>query len=72
MVEKKANIIKQTGKFIPEVREEVRKVTWPSRRETMMTTVFVFVLAVIAAIYFMFVDTIIHKLINGIIDYASR
>ena len=57
-------------KFIPEVRQEVSKVVWPSRREAVMTTIFVFVFALIAAIYFMLVDTLIHKGINWILDFA--
>ncbi len=72
MGEQKTGFLKQARKFLPEVREEVRKVTWPSRRETTMTTVFVFVFAFIAAVYFMVVDTMIHKLINWVIDFATR
>lgn len=63
---------KRAKKFIPEVREEVRKVTWPSRKETSLTTMFVFVFALIAAIYFLVVDTIVHKLINGLIHFATN
>lgn len=63
---------KKARKFIPEVREEVRKVTWPSRKETTLTTVFVFIFALIAAIYFLIVDTIVHKAINALIDYATH
>jgi preprotein translocase subunit SecE len=69
---KKESTIKSLQKFIPEVNEERKKVTWPSRRETIMTTAFVFVFAIIAAIYFMIVDTIIHKVINFITDFFSR
>lgn len=72
MSEQKAGFFDKAKKFIPEVQEEVRKVTWPSRRETAMTTVFVFIFAIIAAIYFMLVDTLIHKAINWIIDFATR
>lgn len=57
-------------KFIPEVRQEVSKVVWPTRREATMTTIFVFVFALIAAIYFMVVDTIIHRIINWVVDVA--
>ncbi len=63
---------KKAQKFIPEVRDEVRKVAWPSRKETTLTTVFVFVFALVAAIYFLIVDSIVHKTINAIIDYATR
>lgn len=45
--------------FIQQVRAEVSKVVWPSRRETMLTTAMVFVMATFAAIFFFLVDQII-------------
>ena len=39
-------------KFIREVRAEVSKVTWPSRKETLVTTGLVFAMAALAAIFF--------------------
>ena len=46
-------------KFMQEVRQEVNKVTWPSRKETMVTTGLVFALATIAAAFFFIADQII-------------
>jgi preprotein translocase subunit SecE len=45
--------------FVREVRSEVAKVTWPTRRETMITTSMVFIFVVIAAIFFLLADKII-------------
>jgi preprotein translocase subunit SecE len=42
--------------FFQQVRQEVSRVTWPSRKETMVTTVMVFVMVFIAAIFFFVVD----------------
>lgn len=53
--------------FIGEVRQELGKVTWPARRETLMTTGFVFVFAVIAATYFALVDNVIVRLLRPLI-----
>jgi preprotein translocase subunit SecE len=50
---------KNPFEFIQEVRNETSKVTWPTRRETLITTVMVFVMVVIAAIFFVIVDQII-------------
>jgi preprotein translocase subunit SecE len=50
---------KSPFEFIQEVRNEASKVTWPTRRETMITTAMVFVMVVIAAIFFLIVDQII-------------
>ncbi|MBN9064071.1 MAG: preprotein translocase subunit SecE [Rhizobiales bacterium 65-9] len=46
--------------FMQEVRSEGEKVTWPTRRETMITTGLVFVMAIVSSIFFFFVDTIIR------------
>ncbi|TYC65418.1 preprotein translocase subunit SecE [Stappia sp. BW2] len=43
-------------KFIQEVRAETSKVTWPTRKETAITTVMVFIMVVIAAIFFLVAD----------------
>lgn len=42
--------------FLQQVRDEVAKVTWPTRNETAITTVMVFVMATIAAIFFLLAD----------------
>src|SRR5579864_866961 len=47
-------------RFLQEVREETRKVTWPSRRETMITTAMVFVMVAIASVFFLVADQIIR------------
>jgi len=45
-------------KFIEEVRQEVSRVTWPTRKETVVTTAMVFVMVFIAAAFFFVVDQI--------------
>ena len=47
------------AKFIREVRAEVARVTWPSRRETGITTGLVFALSALAALFFFVVDQVI-------------
>jgi preprotein translocase subunit SecE len=46
-------------KFLQEVRTEVGKVTWPSRNETLISTVMVLVMVTIASIFFLAADQII-------------
>lgn len=46
--------------FIQQVRAEVSKVVWPTRRETLITTAMVFAMAALAAVFFFLVDQIIH------------
>ena len=46
-------------KFLREVRVEIGKVTWPSRKETLVTTGLVFALSVLAAAFFFVADQVI-------------
>ncbi len=46
--------------FIQQVRAEVAKVVWPTRREVMLTTVMVFILAALTAVFFALVDVVIR------------
>ena len=45
--------------FLQQVRAETAKVVWPSRRETLISTVMVLVMAVLASIFFLVADTMI-------------
>ena len=57
--------------FAREVREEVNKVSWPSRRETIVTTVMVLIMAVAAAIFFMLADQVISKLVKIVLGFGG-
>lgn len=43
-------------KFVQQVRSEVSKIAWPTRREVMLTTLMVFVMAVVTATFFSLID----------------
>ena len=45
--------------FLQQVRQETNKVTWPTRRETLITTAMVFVFVLVASIFFLIADQII-------------
>jgi preprotein translocase subunit SecE len=51
-------------KFMQEVRQEVNKVTWPSRKETGITTAMVFVFAALAAVFFLLADQVIRMAVT--------
>ena len=46
--------------FLQQVREEGGKVAWPTRRETMISTVMVFIMVAVAAVFFLGVDAVLH------------
>lgn len=54
-------------KFLQEVRQETDKVTWPSRRETAITTLMVFIMSAAAALFFLFADQIIRMLVTFVL-----
>ena len=45
--------------FLQEVRQEARKITWPTRKETMITTIMVLIMVVLASVFFLVVDAIL-------------
>ena len=47
------------AQFIQQVRAEASKVVWPNRRETTLTTVMVFIMAALAAVFFFLIDQLI-------------
>ena len=59
---------KNPFEFLQEVRTEAAKVTWPSRRETLITTAMVFVFLVVAAIFFLLVDQVIRLAMSTMLN----
>ena len=57
--------------FAQQVRAEVAKIVWPSRRETGITTVMVFIMATLFAIFFSVVDIAARAGLEAIINLAS-
>ncbi|MDA8585570.1 preprotein translocase subunit SecE [Rhodobacteraceae bacterium] len=55
--------------FIQQVRAEVSKVIWPSRREVVLTSAMVFALAMVTAAFFFLIDFLIRQGLQGILTY---
>ncbi|PRY23560.1 protein translocase subunit secE/sec61 gamma [Aliiruegeria haliotis] len=53
--------------FIQQVRSEVAKVVWPSRREVLLTSAMVFVMATLTAIFFFLVDLSIREALKAVL-----
>ena len=58
-------------KFLQEVRAETQKVTWPTRRETAITTLMVFIMAAAAAVFFLIADQIIRFAVTLVLGIGS-
>ena len=54
-------------KFVNETRAEISKVIWPTRREVVMTTIMVFIMAMLTAIFFSIVDLGIRSGLSGVL-----
>jgi preprotein translocase subunit SecE len=60
--------VKQLGSFFADVRNEMRKVTFPSRKEVQATTVVVIITVIIFGVYFSVIDYVI----NGGVQWVLR
>lgn len=70
-VEQKKPLQETARDFAQDVRREALKVTWPSRRETGITTMMVFVMVVISSIFFLLVDQAAGFLIRLILGWGG-
>jgi len=59
------------GQFFRQVRQEVAKVTWPSRKETGISTAMVFVMVVLASVFFLFVDQFFARVVKLIFGLGA-
>jgi len=53
--------------FMQQVRAEVAKVVWPTRREVLVTSAMVFTMALLTAIFFFFIDFLIRQGLQGVL-----
>lgn len=58
--------------FMQQVRTETAKVTWPTRKETMITTAMVFVMVILAALFFLAADQVLSWLVGLVIGVGTR
>jgi preprotein translocase subunit SecE len=54
-------------KFMQEVRAEAQKVTWPTRKETTVTTIMVFVMVAVASVFFLLADQLMRVAVSFIL-----
>jgi preprotein translocase subunit SecE len=55
-------------KFLQEVRQEVAKVTWPTRQETLISTIMVLVMVLVASLFFLLADQVIAFLVQLVLS----
>ncbi len=58
-------------KFLQQVRAEGQKVTWPTRRETAVTTAMVFVMVAVASIFFLVADQFMRMFVTLVLGIGG-
>ena len=58
-------------KFLQEVRTEAQKVTWPTRRETAITTAMVFVMVAVASVFFLVADQLMRMIVTLVLGISG-
>ena len=59
------------GEFVAQVRTEAAKISWPTRRETITTTIFVLIMTTVLSIFFLGVDQILGWAVRFLLSFAS-
>ncbi len=57
--------------FIQQVRAEAAKITWPTRREVVTTTIMVFIMAALTSVFFFLVDLAIRTGLSALLQAVS-
>lgn len=58
-------------KYVGQVRQEARKVVWPTRRETIVTTILVMIMTILMGAFFFVTDTVISTIVKFIIGFGA-
>jgi preprotein translocase subunit SecE len=61
------SVVGRLYSYIADVKAEIGKITWSSRKEVIVTTIVVFIMALIASLFFALVDTAWYKIVHAII-----
>ena len=59
------------AQFVRQVRQEMNRITWASRRETMFASLSVFVMAMIASIFFLLVDLMLSSIVQFLLSFGG-
>ena len=59
------------AQFVRQVRQEINRITWASKRETMFASLSVFVMALIASIFFLLVDLMLSNIVQYLLSFGG-
>ena len=58
------------AEFLNQVRTEARKIVWPTREETVKTSIFVFIMMVILSVFFLCIDSVFGTIVGWLLELA--
>ncbi|MGL4540896.1 MAG: preprotein translocase subunit SecE [Polymorphobacter sp.] len=59
------------GEFVAQVRAEAARISWPTRRETITTTIFVLIMTTVLSIFFLGVDKLLGWAVKFLLSFAA-
>ena len=59
------------AQFVRQVRQEINRITWASKRDTMYASLSVFVMALIASVFFFLVDLLLSKIVQILLSFGG-
>jgi preprotein translocase subunit SecE len=59
------------AQFVRQVRQEINRITWATRRETMYASLSVLVMAIIASLFFLLVDLLLSSVVEFLLGFGS-
>ena len=62
---------KNPAKFVRQVRQEINRITWATKRETMIASMSVFVMSLIASLFFFLVDLLLSNIVQALLSFGG-
>ena len=59
------------AQFVRQVRQEINRITWATKRETMIASMSVFVMALIASLFFFLVDLLLSNVVQALLSFGG-
>jgi preprotein translocase subunit SecE len=59
------------AQFVRQVRQEINRITWATRRETMFASISVLVMALIASLFFLLVDLLLSSIVQFLLGFGG-
>ena len=59
------------AQFVRQVRQEINRITWATRRETIYASISVLVMAIIASLFFLLIDLLLSRIVEFLLNFGN-